>query len=244
MNQSSFLFDVRTPSRHINPMNQTRQKTRVPSQKRGMETRDRLIAAALELFSEKGYHSTNSKEIAARGGVAIGSFYAYFNDKKELFAEAFKYYCELISAKLCADDESSDEVCTDGWKHVQKEVSTCANVRDKIRVIMENLMKAHDIYPGFQREIAVMRLLDPEIKKIIDEQDKKDLGNMSDLVRSMQVYIRVKDSEAAAYVLYRAVDAVIHEVQAIEDLPDARERILNEITDMIYRYLFDYRESE
>jgi len=239
MNQSSFLFDVGTASQHINLMNQVKHKTRVPRQKRGMETRDRLIVAALELFSEKGYHSTNSKEIAARGGVAIGSFYAYFNDKKELFIEAFKYYCRCIETELCADEERSDNACVDGWKHVQKEVSDCANVRDKIRVILSNLMKAHEIYPGFQREIAVMRLLDPDVKKFIDEQDRIELENMRELVRSMQVYIRVKDPEIAAYVLWRAIETIIHEVQAIEDLPDSRERMLNEITDMIYRYLFN-----
>jgi AcrR family transcriptional regulator len=242
MNQSSFLFDACTASQFINPMNQIKQKTRVPRQKRGMETRDRLIVAALELFSEKGYHTTNSKEIASRGGVAIGSFYAYFKDKKELFSEAFKFYCALIEAELCADEDCSDDV-NDGWKHVQKEVSSCADIKDKIRIILFNLMKAHDIYPGFQREIAVMRLLDPDIKKIIDEQEKRDIRNMNDLVSSMRVYIRVQDSDAAAYILYRTVDAVIHEAQPIENLTDSRTRILNEITDMIYRYLFNHEHE-
>jgi DNA-binding transcriptional regulator YbjK len=48
------------------------KKTRIPRQNRSVQTRDKIIIAALELFSEKGFHSTNSKEITARAGVSIG----------------------------------------------------------------------------------------------------------------------------------------------------------------------------
>jgi AcrR family transcriptional regulator len=216
---------------------QSKDKTRTPSQQRSMETRDKLIVAALELFSEKGFHATNSKQIAARAGVATGSFYAYFNDKKELFAEVFKYYCSLIEAKLCTDEECKDDICSEGWNQVYNEISNCDNIRDKLRVILANLMDSHENYKGFQREVAMMRLLDPELKILIDEFEKKDLANMIALVRSMQMRIRVKDPDIAAYIVYRTIEVIIHEDHMLTELSDTRERILNEMTDMIYRYL-------
>jgi AcrR family transcriptional regulator len=44
-----------------------------------------LLAAALELFVEKGYAATRSEEVAARAGVSKGTLYLYYASKEELF---------------------------------------------------------------------------------------------------------------------------------------------------------------
>ena len=44
----------------------------------------RILAAALALFSEKGYEDVSTKEIAARAGVAEGSLFHHFGNKKGL----------------------------------------------------------------------------------------------------------------------------------------------------------------
>lgn len=56
-----------------------------PKTKRGMETLDKICKAAEELFSEKGYYDTGIIDIATRAGIAQGTFYIYFNDKKSVF---------------------------------------------------------------------------------------------------------------------------------------------------------------
>jgi AcrR family transcriptional regulator len=48
------------------------------------------LEAAEELFGKKGYESTGIVEICQRAGVAQGTFYIYFNDKKEAFVELVK----------------------------------------------------------------------------------------------------------------------------------------------------------
>ena len=48
-------------------------------------TRNRILAAALHLFSENGYRGATTAEIARHAGVAEGTIYRYFKDKKELF---------------------------------------------------------------------------------------------------------------------------------------------------------------
>lgn len=52
--------------------------------------RDRLIAAALELFAEKGFRSSTTKELAKRAGVTEKTLYAHFRSKDELFSEAIR----------------------------------------------------------------------------------------------------------------------------------------------------------
>jgi AcrR family transcriptional regulator len=51
------------------------------------ETRRRLIEAGTELFASSGLHAVTSAQIARRAGVASGTFYLHFQDKKALFRE-------------------------------------------------------------------------------------------------------------------------------------------------------------
>ena len=44
-----------------------------------------LLAAALDLFVEKGFAATRSEEVAARAGVSKGTLFLYFPSKEELF---------------------------------------------------------------------------------------------------------------------------------------------------------------
>lgn len=59
------------------------------TQQRTIESRKRLLDAAYNLFVEKGYYNTNTKEIAQLAGISIGNFYNYFQDKGEI-------YCALL----------------------------------------------------------------------------------------------------------------------------------------------------
>lgn len=49
------------------------------------EKRNKLIEAAYSLFSEKGVSKTSIDDIAKRANVAKGTFYLYFQDKKEVW---------------------------------------------------------------------------------------------------------------------------------------------------------------
>ena len=46
-----------------------------------------ILAAALEVFVEKGFADARLDEVAARAGVAKGTIYLYFADKQTLFQE-------------------------------------------------------------------------------------------------------------------------------------------------------------
>src|SRR3954466_4267347 len=44
-----------------------------------------LLAAALDLFVERGFASTRLEDVAKRAGVSKGTLYLYFTNKEELF---------------------------------------------------------------------------------------------------------------------------------------------------------------
>ena len=47
--------------------------------------RRQMLAAALELFSEKGFHNVSMHEIAKRSEFAIGTLYKFFKNKEDLY---------------------------------------------------------------------------------------------------------------------------------------------------------------
>lgn len=49
------------------------------------DTRERLRAAALELFQERGFDATTVPEIVDRVGVTRRTFFRHFSDKREVF---------------------------------------------------------------------------------------------------------------------------------------------------------------
>jgi len=56
----------------------------VPKQERAQQKRNALLESGHALFISKGYEQTTAKEIAAHAGVATGTFYRYFSDKRQL----------------------------------------------------------------------------------------------------------------------------------------------------------------
>ncbi|WP_329133208.1 TetR/AcrR family transcriptional regulator [Streptomyces sp. NBC_01476] len=46
--------------------------------------RERLVVAAVDLFTEQGYDATTVAEIAARAGVTRSTFFRHFSDKREV----------------------------------------------------------------------------------------------------------------------------------------------------------------
>lgn len=55
-----------------------------PRQKRSVDRRERLKAAGLALFGDKGWERTSIDEIARRANLPVGSFYQHFESKRQL----------------------------------------------------------------------------------------------------------------------------------------------------------------
>ena len=58
---------------------------KTPRTERGRKTLRLLLDAAAAEFGEKGFHESSVVSITQRAGVALGSFYTYFDSKDSLF---------------------------------------------------------------------------------------------------------------------------------------------------------------
>jgi AcrR family transcriptional regulator len=66
------------------------------------DTRNRIIASAMELFWQKGYGSTSMADILGRARVNSGSLYHFFPGKQELLLAVLDAYVEGIDEMLLA----------------------------------------------------------------------------------------------------------------------------------------------
>lgn len=104
----------------------------------------KIILAAIESFSEKGYSATSTSEIAKKAGVAEGTIFRHYKTKKELLMSIIgPFMTKLIAPYLVKDFH---KVLDQKYDHVE----------DFLRATIEN------------RRNAVKRLL-PVIKILLQE---------------------------------------------------------------------------
>ncbi|HBI22779.1 MAG TPA: hypothetical protein DDX84_00875, partial [Nitrospiraceae bacterium] len=47
--------------------------------------REKILKAAISSFAQKGYHDTSISKIINKAGIARGTFYLYFENKRQIF---------------------------------------------------------------------------------------------------------------------------------------------------------------
>jgi AcrR family transcriptional regulator len=113
-------------------------------------THQRLVRAALELFTAQGYHATTTPQIARKAGVAEGTIYRHFTSKQHLLNELYRGAARWAT-KLVAEAEAAS-----------------ATPREKLGELGKSLVA------GAAREPAVTRLffLDRH-GALLDEESRK-----------------------------------------------------------------------
>src|SRR5258708_7720445 len=59
--------------------------------------RERLVVAAVDLFTERGYDATTVAQIAERAGVTKSTFFRHFPDKRELLVAGQQTLSRLLT---------------------------------------------------------------------------------------------------------------------------------------------------
>jgi AcrR family transcriptional regulator len=92
------------------------------------ERRQQILLVARDVFAKRGYHTAKIEDIVAAAGVARGTFYLYFDDKRAIFEE-------IVDRTIARLGMSIVRVDVDATRSVADQV------RDQIRRIMRILLE-------------------------------------------------------------------------------------------------------
>ncbi len=75
-----------------------------------ISTKDKVLKAALKVFSENGYKETTVRMISEKAGVNIASVNYYFGDKEQLYLEVVRYWAKEAFKDFPSDDLTDPEL--------------------------------------------------------------------------------------------------------------------------------------
>ena len=121
--------------------------------------RNVIIKAAVDLFRDKGYDTTNIDDIVAYAGIGKSTFYQYFKSKEELFYEC----ADHVFYDIASDDptiSNEDDGLMRLWKRAESFNHTHLHMIDMLNLARGASMK--DSPRSRQMlEVVMKNLIDP-----------------------------------------------------------------------------------
>jgi AcrR family transcriptional regulator len=79
-------------------------------QSRSLETRQRIMKAAMECFTRSGYNATGVAEICTEAGVSKGAFYHHFTTKQALFLALLDEWLAGVDGLLESSRQGAESI--------------------------------------------------------------------------------------------------------------------------------------
>ena len=170
--------------------------TRMPTQKRSIEKRNKIIEKGFELMCENGYYKTTTSDIAKYIGISTGIIYQYFNDKKEIFLEGVKYYSDaILFPMLKLLDESS---------------ISFDNIDTIVTSIIDDLIKQHTFSKKAHEELMAMSHLDSDISEIFKNSELELTKKIVATLDNNDFHL--SNAEEKIHIAIGLVDNLCHEI--------------------------------
>jgi AcrR family transcriptional regulator len=184
-----------------------------------------LIEAATELFGAHGYDAIGTPEIAQRAGVSVGTFYRYFDDKKEV-------YIEVVRRTMTEAYAETIEGLTPARFVGRARHETIA---ETVAVLFEHVLSR----PELSRSFNEMSLRDRDVAALQRAFESVSVQRLTVLIAGIVPRTIVPDPEATAYVLYGSAMQTAYGLAGHTGAPPVdADRAKAALTSFIERTLF------
>ena len=170
--------------------------TRMPTQQRSIEKKNRIVDKGFELMCNQGYYNTDTAKIAKYAGVSTGIVYQYFKDKKEIFLEGIKNYAQSIMYPLI-DILASEKISKD-------------NIDKIIEDIIKKLVKKHTISKKAHEEMMAMSHIDDDIGKILKDLELETTNKVIEIFENNN--ITIEHAPEKVHIIVNILDNLCHEL--------------------------------
>lgn len=201
-----------------------KRSQRTPKQARSRRTREKVLAAAVSCFEERGYDETTTVEIARRAKIAVGSLYGYFKDKREILLELLDGTIRQIA------EYTIRELEPDAWKGRSHKAN--------LRRLIDALFHTRHFNPGMQRILWERYFKDPQFHDAVTDIEARVRGALVHLlsVLKQQGQLRIKDVDTAAFIVYTSVEWTASRL-ILSDSEIAVDDAVAATSDMVARFL-------
>ncbi len=127
---------------------------KAPRTDRGRRSLRALLDAAASEFGENGYHESSVVSITGRAGMALGSFYTYFDSKETLFRALVKDMSDQVRDSVApAMADATDGIDAEGLA-LAAFLGFAREHKEIYRIIDEAEFVAHDAWNAHYRGTA------------------------------------------------------------------------------------------
>lgn len=186
-----------------------RRKKPTPAGAARAERRQQILAAARDVFAKRGYHQATIDDIVAATGVARGTFYLYFEDKRAIFEDLIDRFSSQLTMAITriATDDPTRPVEAQVRDNVRAIIRVCLVERAMTKILFAD---AGGVDPGFDRKLAtfydgVVQILTESLK------EGQALGIVADGEPRVMAYMSIG---ALKELLYQAVTLGLAEESA------------------------------
>ncbi len=130
---------------------ESRRRVRIPQQARSRRSREAVLEAAIYCFEAHGYDETTTALIAERAGIAVGTLYSYFRDKREILLELLDSTVAVLASEII---ETLDP---EHWRG--------EDPRELVRGLIDAIFHTQKLRPGLQRLMWERYFKDEEFRQ-------------------------------------------------------------------------------
>lgn len=171
------------------------QEIRQPTQKRSIEKKQNIIKYGFELICEKGYHNTNTAEIAKAAGVSTGIIYQYFNDKRDIFLQGIEQYSKSLLFPIT---------------EISLKKSKNFDLKTELNNVIKASVKNHKISESAHEEIYALQHSDPEVAEIFFNQEIDATNRLIEILETNN--ITTNNINEKAHLIVSMIDSLCHEI--------------------------------
>ena len=194
---------------------------RIPTQKRSIEKRNKIIEEGFNLMCENGYFNTSTPDIAKTAGVSTGIIYQYFKDKKDIFIEGVKNYAESIMFPMI-DILEGENIKID-------------NLDNLIKSMIDIFIQNHNISKKAHEELMAMSHLDEDISDIFKNSEMKMTDKIVKILENNN--ITLNNPKEKIHIIVGIIDNFCHEIVYHKHSTINYEIMQSEVIDLIKKII-------
>lgn len=169
---------------------------RIPTQKRSIEKRNKIIEKGFELMCDKGYYNVSTADIAKYASVSTGIIYQYFNDKKDIFIEGVKNY--------------SDKIMYPMINILETEKIDLNNLNVILKNMINKFIETHTISEKAHEELMAMSHLDNDVSEIFKNSEIEMTEKIVTLLNNNN--ISVANLREKVHIIMGIIDNLCHDI--------------------------------